>query len=135
MFGSSYLNTYCHRAQNGVKQESASLSCRYLGEEGSGTPLKAAVSLCNPFNLVRSDELSLGAFCSAQQPLVPHTAWVLDVPYPGAMDYAQPMANDNMSRGFSCAYNLALGHSLRQLWKPHAALFRGPGMPACRYSR
>lgn len=37
------------------------------------------------------------------------------------------MANDNMGRGFSRAYNLALGHSLRRLWQPHAALFRGPG--------
>jgi hypothetical protein len=50
------------------------------------------------------------------------------VSHPCAMYHAQPMANDNMSRGFSRAYNLALGHSLRQLWKPHAALFRGPGM-------
>lgn len=48
-----------------------------------------------------------------------------------ALYHAQPMANENMSRGFSRAYNLALGHSLRQLWQPHAALFRGPGMPSC----
>ena len=26
---------------------------RYLGEEGADTPLVAAVSMCNPFNLVR----------------------------------------------------------------------------------
>lgn len=31
----------------------ANVLCRYLGEEGARTPLKAAVSLCNPFNLVR----------------------------------------------------------------------------------
>jgi predicted alpha/beta-fold hydrolase len=28
----------------------------YLGEEGSRTPVRAAVSLCNPFDLVASDE-------------------------------------------------------------------------------
>lgn len=27
----------------------------YLGEEGDSTPLSAAVSLCNPFNLVECD--------------------------------------------------------------------------------
>lgn len=39
---------------------------------------------------------------------------------------AQPIANENMSRGFSRAYGLALGLTLRKLWEPHAALFRGP---------
>lgn len=39
----------------------------------------------------------------------------------------QPMANENMASGFSRMYNLALGVTLRRLWMPHAALFRGPG--------
>ncbi len=69
-----------------------------------------------------------GSICLARQLLVPHSASVVVVSHPGAMCHAQPMANENMSRGFSQAYNLALGHSLRPLWKPHAALFRGPGM-------
>ncbi|KXZ45822.1 hypothetical protein GPECTOR_50g616 [Gonium pectorale] len=34
----------------------ANILLRYLGEEGSATPLRAAVSLCNPFNLVVSNE-------------------------------------------------------------------------------
>ncbi len=29
---------------------------RYLGEEGSNTPLVAAVSMCNPLNLTVSDQ-------------------------------------------------------------------------------
>ena len=32
----------------------ANILVRYLGEEGGKVPLAAAVSLCNPFNLVRS---------------------------------------------------------------------------------
>mmetsp|Transcript_35862 Transcript_35862/g.91647 ORF Transcript_35862/g.91647 Transcript_35862/m.91647 type:complete len:652 (-) Transcript_35862:188-2143(-) len=34
----------------------ANILLNYLGEEGSATPVRAAVSLCNPFDLVRSDE-------------------------------------------------------------------------------
>ncbi len=32
-----------------------SAQVRYLGEEGADTPLVAAVSMCNPFNLVGGD--------------------------------------------------------------------------------
>ncbi|KAK9862037.1 hypothetical protein WJX84_009827 [Apatococcus fuscideae] len=34
----------------------ANILVRYLGEEKEKTPLKAAVSLCNPFDLVRADQ-------------------------------------------------------------------------------
>ncbi|KAK9810879.1 hypothetical protein WJX73_005069 [Symbiochloris irregularis] len=33
----------------------ANILVRYLGEEGEGTPIVAAVSMCNPFDLVKSD--------------------------------------------------------------------------------
>ncbi len=38
----------------------------------------------------------------------------------------QPLAADNMSRGFSHAYDLALGFELRRAWTLHRALFGGP---------
>ncbi len=31
----------------------ANILVRYLGEEGERTPIRAAISMCNPFNLVR----------------------------------------------------------------------------------
>lgn len=34
----------------------ANIMVRYLGEEGGKTPVHAAVSLCNPFNLTISNK-------------------------------------------------------------------------------
>jgi len=42
-------------AKHDVPCECMSAQVRYLGEEGADTPLVAAVSMCNPFNLVGGD--------------------------------------------------------------------------------
>ena len=34
----------------------ANILCRYLGEEGEGSTIQAAASLCNPFDLVISNK-------------------------------------------------------------------------------
>lgn len=41
----------------------ANILTRYLGEEGGGTPLAAAVALCNPFDLPRADDNFSRGFC------------------------------------------------------------------------
>ena len=43
----------------------ANILVRYLGEEGEKTPIRAAISMCNPFNLVRQ-------FCGTT---LTHFAW------------------------------------------------------------
>ncbi len=44
----------------------ANILVRYLGEEGSSTPIQYAVSMANPFNLVRA--LRLAAGCKSCSP-------------------------------------------------------------------
>jgi predicted alpha/beta-fold hydrolase len=41
----------------------ANILTRYLGEEGDGTPLAAAVAMCNPFDLPRADANFQRGFC------------------------------------------------------------------------
>ena len=40
-------------AQPVLLLSAANILVRYLGEEGEKTPIRAAISMCNPFNLVR----------------------------------------------------------------------------------
>ena len=47
-FGCLMLHTH-----PGLLLPAANILVRYLGEEGERTPIQAAISMCNPFNLVR----------------------------------------------------------------------------------
>ena len=40
----------------------ANILVKYLGEEGSKTPIVAAISMCNPFSLVRPHLLCTSLF-------------------------------------------------------------------------
>jgi predicted alpha/beta-fold hydrolase len=68
----------------------ANILLRYLGEDGSGTPLQAAVSMCNPFDLVRSNKV--GAAVCAFAVLSREKGWASHV-VNGAKQRTEPKAS------------------------------------------
>lgn len=49
------VRTYYYYYHHHHFHQGANILVRYLGEEGAATPLSAAISMCNPFNLTISN--------------------------------------------------------------------------------
>ena len=71
----------------------ANILVRYLGEEGNQTPIQCAVSMANPFNLVRR--------CTLASKLITHVSFQLVIYLRHLLILPQVVSDNNFKIGFN----------------------------------